>query len=227
MASSSPKQTLVNNNIFGHDGSSWKTAQGFAATSKLSIKLEDKNFLLWNQHVEGNHHFIQTSSIPDKSGNPSAVQIGIWSSREQCFWRIWTVARWRSTPLHVVTINSFWSCPPSRPHMQALSPSLGSNPQTLLCSPKGEGLTTQIRVQEHKKGEQIHFWKHHANPRFGRFITLSQRAMEPCFHYSSTTYKQTTHKSTSQLYLTPTKPCSTNYQITNNLGCLASLVTLY
>lgn len=39
--------------MFNHGGLPSNTSLAFSAASKLSIRLEEKNFLLWNQQVEG------------------------------------------------------------------------------------------------------------------------------------------------------------------------------
>lgn len=57
MAEGSPKQAImhsgVNNNVFHLRGNLSNTSHSLIAAPKLLIKLEDKNFLLWNQQVEG------------------------------------------------------------------------------------------------------------------------------------------------------------------------------
>lgn len=153
MAEGSPNQAIpnsgFNNNVFSLGNASSNTPHAFAAPPKLSIKLEDNNFLLSNQQVEG-IIISKATLISSKSRNPSTVQLGGRSLDQQYSWRIWKMDGIGSNVVYMASFHVVWISTSSSAHMQAFEPGMGSNPYALLFAPQSKDSSTTLWVNEHK-----------------------------------------------------------------------------
>lgn len=99
--------------IFQANGASQTSS--FVTGPKLSIKLDDKNFLIWNQQVEGVvathklHRLLVNPKIPKK------VRFTGRSGDQQGFRCVWSMVCSRSGVIHLVAVHALrfgapWCC---------------------------------------------------------------------------------------------------------------------
>lgn len=111
-AESSLVQTSQTSNILGI------TCNSTTFSPKLYIKLQESNFLLWNNKWKGVilsnklHRVIVNSQIPPMFKKK-------WSACEHCFWRILILDCPRSISFHMATFHHLWSSSTKGAIMQA------------------------------------------------------------------------------------------------------------